>query len=63
MDSRSPRRSGLIHTSSKTRNWSKAERLARELERRAEFPRVIEVKESVRAIWPIKLLANSYRRH
>lgn len=40
---------GLIRKSAKTRNWSKAERLARELERRAEFPGVIEVKEAVRA--------------
>jgi integrase len=39
----------LIRKSTKIRNWSKAERLARELERRAEFPGVIDVKEAVRA--------------
>src|SRR5438034_8501917 len=40
---------GLIRRSAHTRNWSRAERLARELERRAEFPGVIEVKEAVSA--------------
>lgn len=40
---------GLIRKSAKTRNWFRAERLARELERRAEFPGVIEVMEAVRA--------------
>ena len=40
---------GLLRRSAHTRNWSKAERLLRELERRAEFPGVIEVKEAVRA--------------
>jgi integrase/recombinase XerD len=38
---------GLIRRSAHTRNWSKAERLARELERHAEFPGVIAVKEAV----------------
>ena len=40
---------GLIRKSAKTRNWSKAERLARELDWRAEFPGMIDVKEAVRA--------------
>jgi len=38
---------GLIRKSAHTRNWNKAERLARELERRAEFPGVIELKKAV----------------
>jgi hypothetical protein len=63
MDSQPPRRSGLIRTSSKTRNWSKAERLARELERRAEFPRVIEVKESVAPHLADQAARKPYRRH
>jgi hypothetical protein len=36
---------GLIRRSAHTRNWSRAERLARELERRSEFPGVIAVRE------------------
>jgi integrase len=40
---------GLIRRSAKTRNWSKAERLIRELERRAEAATVIEVKAAVAA--------------
>ena len=38
---------GLIRRSAKTRNWSKAERLVRELERRAELARVIEVRKAI----------------
>jgi integrase/recombinase XerD len=40
---------GLIRHSARTRNWSQAERCARELERRAESASVVEVKHAVAA--------------
>ena len=59
-----PEKEGLVRKSAHTRNWSRAERLARELERRAEFRGAIAVKAGlmVGAFSPESPVASTNRR-